>query len=104
MVVAHPDDEILGLGSRLARLRDLTVIHLTDGAPRDLRDARREGFDRWQDYAAARRAELGRALAAIGAGHARTLCHGHPDQEAVRHLVESVDRLEAELAGAAAIE
>jgi LmbE family N-acetylglucosaminyl deacetylase len=103
MVVAHPDDEILGLGSRLSRLSDLTIIHLTDGAPRDLHDARREGFDRWQDYAAARRVELERALAAIGAGHARTLCHEHPDQEAVRHLSDSIDRLEAELAGAAAV-
>src|SRR5690606_6874416 len=80
MVVAHPDDEILGLGSRLARLRNLTIIHLTDGAPRDMRDARREGFDSWRDYAAARRAELARALAAIGASHARTLCYDYPDQ------------------------
>jgi LmbE family N-acetylglucosaminyl deacetylase len=103
MVVAHPDDEILGLGSRLSRLHDLVIIHLTDGAPRDLRDARREGFDRWEDYAAARRVELERALVAIGAGHARTRCHAHPDQEAVRHLPRSVDRLEAELAGAAAV-
>ena len=103
MVVAHPDDEILGLGSRLARLRNLTIVHLTDGAPRDMRDARREGFDSWRDYAAARRAELARALAAIGAGHARALCYDCPDQEAIRHCAGIVDRLAADLAGAAAV-
>ena len=103
MVVAHPDDEILGLGSRLAVLRDLTIIHLTDGAPRDLRDARREGFATCEDYAAARRVELAAALEAIGAGHARTVCYDHPDQDAIRHAPEIVGRLEANLAGAAAV-
>lgn len=103
MVVAHPDDEILGLGSRMRLVRDLTVIHLTDGAPRDMRDARREGYERWQDYAAARRDELHRALAAAGAGHARTVCHGHPDQESVRHLPGILARLRDELRRAAAV-
>jgi N-acetylglucosamine malate deacetylase 2 len=103
MVVAHPDNAILGLGSRMPLMRDLTVIHLTDGAPRDMRDARREGYERWQDYAAARRDELDRALAAAGAGHARTLCHGHPDQESVRHLGQIVARLADELRGAGAV-
>lgn len=103
MVVAHPDDEVLGLGSRLAAMQRLTIVYLTDGAPRDMRDARREGFDRWQDYAAARRDELRRALDAIGAGHTQTVRHDHADQEAIRHWAASVERLEDELAGAAAV-
>lgn len=103
VVCAHPDDEVLGLGSRLRRCRDLTIIHLTDGAPRDMVDARREGFERWQDYAAARRAELARALAALGAGGARTLCYEAPDQEAIRHCAGIADRLAADLAGSAAV-
>lgn len=103
MVVAHPDDEILGLGSRLGSIRHLTIIHLTDGAPRDMVDARREGFARWQDYAAARRAELARALEAIGAGHARAICYDHPDQEAIVHWADIVRRLETDLRGAAAV-
>ena len=103
LVCAHPDDEVLGLGSRLGRCRALTIIHLTDGAPRDMVDARREGFERWQDYAAARRAELARALEALGAGTARTICYEAPDQEAILHCAGIARKLEADLAGAAAV-
>ncbi len=103
MVVAHQDDEILGLGSRMDRLRRLTVIHLTDGAPRDMRDAGREGFSTWQDYAAARRVELERALQAIGAGGAVRIGYDAPDQDAIRHCNAIVDRLVRDLRGQAAV-
>ena len=103
MVVAHQDDEVLGLGSRMDRLRRLRVIHLTDGAPRDMRDARREGFSTWQDYAAARRAELLRALRAIGAGGAEAIAYDAPDQEAIRHVGEIVGRLARDLDGMRAV-
>lgn len=101
IVAAHPDDEILGLGSRFCQLSQLSIIHLTDGAPRDLRDAGREGFDSWQGYAAARRAELLAALAEIGAGHAALIAYDYPDQEAACHLPDIIARLETDLAGAA---
>jgi N-acetylglucosamine malate deacetylase 2 len=97
LVVAHHDDEVLGLGSRMDRLRRLKVIHLTDGAPRDMRDARREGFSTWQDYAAARRVELMRALAAIRASGAETIGYDAPDQEAIRHCAAIVPRLARDL-------
>jgi N-acetylglucosamine malate deacetylase 2 len=103
MVVAHQDDEVLGLGSRMDRLRRLRVIHLTDGAPRDMRDARREGFATWQGYAAARRAELLRAMEAIGAGGAEAIAYDAPDQEAIRHWHEIVGRLVCDLRGMAAV-
>ena len=103
MVVAHQDDEVLGLGSRMDRLRRLKVIHLTDGAPRDMRDARREGFSTWQDYAAARRAELLRALEAIGAGGAEAIAYDAPDQEAIRHCAAILGRLVQDLRGVRAV-
>ncbi len=103
MVVAHQDDEILGLGSRMDRLRRLTVIHLTDGAPRDMRDAGREGFSTWQGYAAARREELARAMAAIGADGAERIAYDAPDGEAIRHCGEIVERLVGDLRGQAAV-
>jgi N-acetylglucosamine malate deacetylase 2 len=103
MVVAHQDDEVLGLGSRMDRLRRLKVIHLTDGAPRDMRDAGREGFTTWQAYAAARRVELARALEAIGAGAAERIAYDAPDGEAILHCGEIVDRLVADLRGQATV-
>ncbi len=35
IVVAHPDDETIGLGAQLRRFEDALLVHVTDGAPRD---------------------------------------------------------------------
>lgn len=103
VVGAHPDDETLGIGSRLAAIRHLRLIQITDGAPRDLIDARRHGFADWQGYAAAREAEIISALATLGASVADRHRYGVPDKEAVDHLPAIVDRLVADLAGMAAV-
>ena len=66
LVVAHPDDETIALGGLLPLLRDLLVVHLTDGAPRDGADAAAAGFGSAADYAAARERELVAALEAGG--------------------------------------
>jgi LmbE family N-acetylglucosaminyl deacetylase len=86
VVVAHPDDETIGIGAQLCRFEDLLIVHTTDGAPRDMRDAARYGFAGVEDYAAARRRELSNALIESGAAHARTLAFDIPDQEACRDL------------------
>jgi LmbE family N-acetylglucosaminyl deacetylase len=93
VVVAHPDDETLGLGARLARLRDFKLIHLTDGAPRDMRDAQREGFSDRVEYAAARTRELERALDTLHAEPRARIGYGCVDQEAAEQLLEVVQRL-----------
>lgn len=102
IVVAHPDDETLFCGSLLARLDDAVLIHVTDGAPDDMDDARRLGFETREGYAAARAAELDAALRALDyRGERRG--YGVRDKEAVRHLDAIVARLREDLAGAAVV-
>ena len=100
IVTAHPDDETLFAGAALARMSDLALVLLTDGAPEDMGDARRNGFATRQDYAEARADELRRALTAL-APHARLIRYDLPDQQAIANLAVIVDRLAHDLAGAA---
>ena len=102
LVVAHPDDETLFAGSLLHRLDDGLVIHLTDGAPADMDDARRLGFATREAYADARAAELALALDRLGfTGERRA--YGVRDKEAVFHLDAIAARLATDLAGAALV-
>lgn len=67
LVVAHPDDEVIGAGARLPTWRShLELVHVTDGAPRDGQDAQAQGFLSLEDYAQARRLELDAALELAG--------------------------------------
>jgi N-acetylglucosamine malate deacetylase 2 len=95
IVAAHPDDEVLGAGAQLPRLSELTIVHTTDGAPRDRRDANAAGFASWETYASARRGEFAAALrlAGVPVSAARTL--GFADQSASFHLVELTETLAA---------
>ena len=102
LVVAHPDDETLWAGAALRRLRALTLVLVTDGAPEDMGDAHRLGFGSRADYAAARSAELDGALAALGCS-ARLVRYDLPDQGAAFRVAEIANRLVRDCAGAAAI-
>jgi LmbE family N-acetylglucosaminyl deacetylase len=93
LVVAHPDDETLAAGAHLKYWPNLTIVHVTDGAPRDGADARRAGFSSPVDYAQARRKELRRALIEGEAEHARLVEIGVADQEAIANIGMVVERL-----------
>lgn len=64
VIVAHPDDEAVGCGSLLQRMREPLILFATDGAPRDRYFWERYGSR--EAYARIRREETRKALAEIG--------------------------------------
>jgi LmbE family N-acetylglucosaminyl deacetylase len=103
-VAAHPDDEVLGAAAELMRRPDRWVVHVTDGAPRDMADARRLGFATREEYAGARAREACEALALAGVAPERIVSLGVTDQEAAGALAVLARRLAELLARVAADE
>lgn len=64
VIVAHPDDEAVGCGALLQRMREPLVLFCSDGAPRDRYFW--EKFGSREAYSQARRQEARSALAEIG--------------------------------------
>ena len=95
VVAAHPDDEVVGAAIWLYRHRgsDVHIIHITDGSPRDMHDARTLGFATRQEYAEARRDELKEALTLVGISEERCINLALPDKEAYLHLPVLIDQI-----------
>lgn len=98
IVVAHPDDETVGVGGHLAELSAATLVMVTDGAPRSMAGARRAGFETSAAYAAARRRELLSAMTLAGVPACRILFLGIRDQEVAHRISPLARRLAAFLA------
>ncbi len=103
VVVAHPDDETIGMGSRLSRMNKMTLVHVTDGAPANMRRARSLGFASAEAYSRARFDELKKALSVLEARPIRHLTLGYTDGEAVLHLADLVSKVEVSIGSAAAV-
>src|ERR1041384_2270935 len=97
IVAPHPDDETIGAGIWMHRHRncEITLLHITDGSPRDPADAKAVGFPNRRAYAAARRRELHAALSLVGVRHSQLRIFSYGDKETYQHLPELVARMTA---------
>ena len=93
MVIAHPDDETLAMGGRLPLFKNLRLIQLTDGAPRQPSETRRAA------YAAEREAEMRLALDRLGIALSQRLQCGISDQQTMFHLGMLAKTLQSDLRG-----
>ncbi len=79
VLVAHPDDEVLGLSMPLSRFTDLTLVHATDGAAGGDRDVRAR--------------ELDEALATLNVNVQRRVQLDLPDGALTANLALLINRL-----------
>jgi N-acetylglucosamine malate deacetylase 2 len=93
LIAAHADDETIGAGVLVSRVRDVRIVHATDGAPVDPSDAQAAGFATRENYARARRAEAVRALAKAGVRESAIVNLRFTDQRLVFELEELTFRI-----------
>jgi LmbE family N-acetylglucosaminyl deacetylase len=93
VIVAHPADEIVGAGCLISKLVDVTVLHITDGAPRDMQDAEAAGFKELSKYAEARKRECISALAIANVPEERVVDFAVTDQCASHCLTDLTRRI-----------
>lgn len=98
VLVAHPDDESVGCGALLQRIREPIVVFATDGAPQE--EVFWNKYGSRLRYARVREEEARRALATIGVSELEFLGsqplpsgEGICDQELHEHLGEACTRL-----------
>lgn len=95
VIVAHPDDETLACGATMARLEGIHLVIVTDGSPRNLEDARANGFDSVAAYAHARAGELEAAVAIANIDRSRLLQLEVADQAASHRMSHIAHELAA---------
>lgn len=101
IVTPHPDDETLGFGVLMRRLKGVRLVLATDGSPRDMIVARQLGLPSVEAYRDARHHELLAAIALAGLPPSALIRLEIPDKEAawnVGRMAEALRRLFAEQA------
>ncbi len=95
ILVAHPDDEVIGFGAILQKMQRALVVFATDGAPHD--EFFWKEYGSRQAYAEVRRQEGKHALSLVGAEPvflADVVPGGIADQRLFCRLPEAADALE----------
>lgn len=86
VVAPHPDDETIGAGAWIAgNASAVTIVHITDGSPRDVANA--------SEYAATRRHDVNKVLDLARVPAANRYRFELIDQETYLHLPELTDSL-----------
>ncbi|HYG88100.1 MAG TPA: PIG-L family deacetylase [Azospirillum sp.] len=93
VIAAHPDDEVVGVGGQLPRLKGVSILHVTDGAPEAMPTGGIAGFSDRADYADARRREVEAAVALAGIPPERVGGFGIADQRASLLMAELARRI-----------
>ncbi|HEY9510577.1 MAG TPA: PIG-L family deacetylase [Verrucomicrobiae bacterium] len=95
IVVAHPDDEVIGVGAQLRRWRHAHFVYVTDGAPGHSPDPWNAGCLTPEQYASARQRESISALtlAGVGLNQIHSLCF--TDQQTALNLVSITEAIVA---------
>jgi LmbE family N-acetylglucosaminyl deacetylase len=76
VIAAHPNDEIVGGGCLISKLPNVVILHISNGCPRTLEEARELGFDSTAECAEARRNECLSALKLARVPHERVVDFG----------------------------
>ncbi|HYJ88604.1 MAG TPA: PIG-L family deacetylase [Pyrinomonadaceae bacterium] len=95
VIVAHPADEIVGAGCLISKLTDVTILHVTNGAPHEPDDALNAGHVNSSEYASVRRRECLAALAIANVPEIRVVELSFPDHLASLHLTDLTRRIAA---------
>jgi LmbE family N-acetylglucosaminyl deacetylase len=93
VIVAHPADEVVGAGCLISKLVEVSVLHITDGAPSDMQDATAAGFGTRSEYAQARKEECLAALLIANVSEDHVVDLAITDQCAAQCLTELAKKI-----------